>query len=361
MTAGDRMTLQYSLSRPDFDLDVAVDVPLRGIIGVFGESGAGKTTLLRCIAGLEQRATGRLVVAGETWQDGAKSLAAHERAVGYVFQEPRLFAHLDVRHNIEFGRRRRRPVNPDVDGIVELLGIGPLLDRRPAELSGGEAQRAAIARALVSGPRVVLMDEPLASLDRARRDEILPFLDRLHAESRVPVVYVSHGIDEVCRLCDQLLVMDRGRVVASGELQDVLVRTDLPVLAGDEAGTVIEADVDAWSREDGLLRLVTPAGRLWVPGAEQSPGTRVRLRIRANDVSIARSRPEASTILNILPVTVEVIEPDRGATALLRLAAGGATLLARVTRRSVRELSLVQGDAVFAQIKSAAVRSPAVR
>ena len=359
MTGGDRITLQYSLTRPDFDLDVAVDVPLRGVIGVFGESGAGKTTLLRCIAGLERGATGRLVVAGDTWQDGTLSRAAHERAIGYVFQEPRLFAHLDVRRNIGFGLRRRRPAGADVAGIVELLGIGTLLDRLPAELSGGEAQRVAIARALVSGPKVVLMDEPLASLDRARRDEILPFLDRLHAESRVPVIYVSHGIDEICRLCDQLLVMDRGRVVAAGELQDVLVRTDLPVLAGEEAGAVIEAGVDGWLREDGLLRLATPAGTLLVPGAERAPGERVRLRIRANDVSVALSRPESSTILNILPATVAAIEPDRGATVMLRLAAGGATLLARVTRRSVRELGLGQGDAVFAQIKSAAVKAPA--
>jgi molybdate transport system ATP-binding protein len=354
--------MRYVLRRGGFALDVDVTLPLTGITGIFGPSGAGKTTLLRCIAGLERPETGRLVVAGETWQGEDRFRAVHERAIGYVFQEPRLFEHLDVRRNIEYGWRRRGEGNgEDVDRIVALLGLEGLLGRRASELSGGEAQRVAIARALLRAPELVLMDEPLASLDRARRDEILPFLDRLHAESSVPILYVSHVIDEICRLCDHLLVMESGRVVADGELQSVLVRTDLPLLAGEDAGSVIECRVTGYDGEDELLRLGTSGGELLVPGRPREPGAPLRLRIRANDVSICRARPEASTILNILPAVVESIQPGEGSSGLVRLALGEDRVVARVTRRSIRELALAPGDRVFAQIKSVAMRSRAGR
>lgn len=356
------IAIRYALRRPSFGLDVDIEIPMHGITGVYGRSGSGKTSLLRCIAGLEAPAEGRLVVAGDTWQDERTARAVHEREIGYVFQEPRLFDHLDVRGNVEYGARRRPDTGgPSLDSVIDLLGLERLLDRKPSALSGGEAQRVAIARALLCAPRFVLMDEPLASLDQAHRNEILPFLERLHAASSIPVIYVSHHIDEICRLCDHLIVIDDGRVVAAGELQQVLMRTDLPILAGGEAGSVIEGTVAAFDPQDKLLCLSTSAGEFWVPGAEREPGTLLRLRIRANDVSLCPSRPGQSTILNILPAVVESIQEEQGASGLVRLAVGGDKLLARVTQRSIREMGIAVGDELFAQIKSVAVRAPSTR
>ena len=210
MSASERLSVRYRLERDDFTFAVDLELPLAGVIGVFGTSGAGKTTLLRCIAGLEQPDSGRLIVAGETWQDDTASLPPNERDVGYVFQEPRLFPHLDVRGNLEYGQRRNRREGIALHEAAELLGLEGMMERAVKSLSGGEAQRVAIARALLRGPRFVLMDEPLASLDRARREEILPFLDRLHLQQRIPIVYVSHSIDEIARLCDSLVIMDGG-------------------------------------------------------------------------------------------------------------------------------------------------------
>ena len=359
MNAGSVIQVCYAMRRENFALDVDLKLPLRGITGVFGASGTGKTSLLRCIAGLERPSTGKLVVAGDVWQDDASNQwrAVHKRDIGYVFQEPRLFAHLDVRGNIEYGlRRREHGGTPDVDRVISLLGLEPLLNRRPGDLSGGEAQRVAIARALLCAPRFVLMDEPLASLDQARKDEILPFLDRLHAESEVPIIYVSHNIEEICRLCDHLVVIHNGRVVADGELQSVLVRMDLPILAGEEAGSIIQGTAVAYDENDDLTRLQCTGGDLWVPGKANMDGSTLRLRIRANDVSLCRNRPEQSTILNIMPVVVDAIQADHGPSALVRLVLGTDRIIARVTRRSIRELGLQKGDKIFAQIKSVAVR-----
>ena len=360
MSAGNGIHVRYALARGDFELDIEADLPLKGITGVFGASGAGKTSLLRCIAGLERPVTGKLVVADDVWQDEAAGIwrAPNERAVGYVFQEPRLFGHLDVRGNIEYGLRRREHNGvPDRQHVIDMLGIGGLLDRRPDELSGGEAQRVAIARALLCAPRFVLMDEPLASLDQARKAEILPFLDRLHANGEVPIIYVSHNIDEVCRLCDHLVVIDGGRVLAHGELQSVLVRTDLPILAGEEAGSVIQGTAGAYYNQDDLTRLHFSGGELWVPGRAGPEGAGLRLRVRANDVSLCRVKPEYSTILNIVPAVIEEMQADAGPSVLVRLALGDDKIVARVTRRSVRELQLSESDELFAQIKSVAVRA----
>lgn len=352
--------LGYELRRGAFTLDVGLELPMQGITALFGASGAGKTTLLRCIAGLERPAAGRLQVDGETWEDSDSrvSRSVQQRRIGYVFQEPRLFDHLSVQGNIEYGRKRReRNGAADFDHVVDLLGLRPLLPRQPGALSGGEAQRVAIARALLAAPRFVLMDEPLAALDQARRDDILPFLDRLHAEAEIPIIYVSHNIDEVCRLCDHLAVIEDGRVAANGALQDVLVDTDVAALGGEQAGSVIEGVASGYDERDGLAKLAFSGGELWVPGAAASRGARLRLRIRAGDVSLCRERPAASTILNILPATVEAIHADQGPSALVRLALGDERILARVTKRSVRELQLGPGDELFAQIKSVAVRS----
>jgi len=263
-----------------------------------------------------------------------------------------------VKANIEFGFKRRKSNGaPSVDHVIELLGLEKLLSRDVAELSGGEAQRVAIARALMCAPRFVLMDEPLASLDQARRDEILPFLDRLHTEAEIPIIYVSHNIEEVCRLCDYLVVIDDGRVAGDGELQDVLVSMDIAALDGDHAGSVIEGSAGQYDTDDELTRLEFSGGDLWLPGKAAAEGSSLRLRIRASDVSLCRKRPEQSTILNILPAQVESIQPSRGPSALVRLILGDDRVLARVTKRSIRELNLQAGDNLFAQIKSVAVRA----
>ncbi|MGH7436623.1 MAG: molybdenum ABC transporter ATP-binding protein, partial [Polyangiaceae bacterium] len=271
-------------ARGVFRLDVDLDVPARGITALFGPSGSGKTTCLRALAGLE-RTTGSLRVGDETWQDDARGVytPAHERAVGYVFQDSGLFAHLSVRANVEYGRKRRarRSAGPllDVPGVVRLLGIGPLMERSPAHLSGGERQRVALARALVAGPRLLLMDEPLASLDAARKAEVLPYLERVRDELAIPAIYVSHSIDEVARLAGHVVLLDAGRVVASGAAGETLTRLDLPIAKLDDAGVVIEATVTEHDDVDSLTRLDVGGVTLWVARLERPAGSRARVSI----------------------------------------------------------------------------------
>ena len=281
-------------------------------------------------------------------------LPPHRRNVGYVFQRPALFPHLDVQANIDYGARRAASSRVDAEQVIDILGIGELLQRKPDTLSGGQAQRVAIAAALLRSPDLVLMDEPLASLDRARKDELLPYFDRLREELSVPVIYVSHDIDEISRLCDHLVVLDDGKVVASGGLVDLLAFADVPQLGGGNAGVVV------WGKpvdtEDGLTRFDFGDGDIWVPGDFTSEPVALRLRIAANDVSICRERPSETTILNVLRATVENIRADDDATVIVRLALGNQNLLARVTRRSVEKLGLAEGDRVFAQVKTVTVR-----
>lgn len=349
MIPGDRsvpdvaVTLKHTLRRGDFELDVDVQIPAKGITGLFGESGSGKTTLLRCIAGLETNTS-------------ADVRPTHKRGVGYVFQEPQLFPHLDVRGNIEFGLRRSSAPRVDQRQVVEMLGLGDLLGRKPDGLSGGEAQRVAIAAVLLRSPNLVLMDEPLASLDQRRKDELLPYLDRLHNELSVPMIYVSHSIDEVSRLCDYLVLIDGGKVVGSGELHEMLSRLDLPMLSGRNAGTVIEAVPERYDSDYGLTQFRFSGGELRVPGHYDLNAQSVRLRIAANDVSICLARPENTTILNILEAVIDDVQADGPASALVRLAVGSDYVLALITRRSVARLGLKQGDRVFAQVKSMTVR-----
>ena len=336
--------VRHALTLGTFKLDVDVDVPDTGVTGVFGESGSGKTTLLRCIAGLER-------------SEHDTGLAPHRRNVGYVFQRPALFPHLDVQANIGYGARRAASARVDAEQVIDILGIGELMHRKPATLSGGQAQRVAIAAALLRSPDLVLMDEPLASLDRARKDELLPYFDRLREELSVPVIYVSHDIDEISRLCDHLVVLDAGKVVASGGLVDLLAFADVPQLGGSNAGVVL------WGKpvdtEDGLTRFDFGDGDIWAPGDFTSESVALRLRIAANDVSICRERPSETTILNVLGATVEDVRADDNATVIVRLGLGNQNLLARVTRRSVKRLNLAEGDRVFAQVKSVTVRRQA--
>lgn len=359
----ERLTARLALSRPGFQLDVALDLPARGITALFGPSGCGKTTVLRALAGLE-RARGAVQVAGQVWQDDARGvfMPPHQRPIGYVIQEAALFPHLTVQRNLVYGLHRIAPAQRQIEvaHAVSLLGIGPLLARAPATLSGGERQRVAIARALLTSPRLLLMDEPLAALDAGRKAEILPYLERLHAELAMPIVYVTHAMDEVARLADHLVVMAAGAVQAEGPLHALLARTDLPLSQADDAGVVIEAMVAEHDAPYQLSRLRLPDGAsLWIGRVPQPVGTAVRARVLARDVSVVREPPAASSILNVLPVTLQALQQD-GATTTLGLATGHGAgtptrLLARITRRSCDALALQPGDRLYAQIKGAAL------
>ncbi len=360
MSGGDRIEFAYRLEHGGFVLDAAGTVEMRGITGIFGPSGAGKTSLLRCIAGLDRAARGRLVVGRETWEDSSQDLRrpANERGVGYVFQEPRLFPHLDVQRNLVYGERRAKQKSPiGFDAVVELLGLGALLTRRPDGLSGGEAQRVAIGRAMLRAPRVMLMDEPVASLDAARKQEVLPFIRQLHVESGIPVLYVTHSFDELCELCDQLVLLQDGRVAGCGDLQDLLAEATLPLSEGDRAGVLLDARVLEWDERDDISTLGTALGILRVPGRAVA-GERIRLRVRAADVSLARDASAATSILNRIPATVAELRDESSHSILVRLEASGDILLARITRRSARELDLQPGDRVIAQIKAVSLRRP---
>ncbi|MDE2310697.1 MAG: molybdenum ABC transporter ATP-binding protein, partial [Betaproteobacteria bacterium] len=341
-----------------FVLDVDLELPARGITALFGPSGSGKTTLLRCIAGLERTTDGLLRVHDEVWQDGANFLPAHRRPLGYVFQEASLFPHLSVRRNLEYGMRRipsvERKVQPEQ--VVELMGLSRLIERDPAHLSGGERQRVAIGRALLTSPRLLLMDEPLSALDVAGRQEILPYLERLHGELGTPVIYVSHTLDEVARLADYVVMLEHGRVISSGAPGEILTRLDLPTAHLDNAGAVIEAAVAVHDEAYHLTRLDFSGGCLWVSKVEREVGSVVRARVLARDVSIATVAPQGSSIINILAARIAEIQDEGQDRVNLRLAVGGEhMLLSRITRRSRDQLGLAVGAGVFAQVKSVAL------
>ena len=353
------MTARFDLALGEFRLDAGFEAPGRGVTALFGPSGSGKTTLLRCLAGLERASNGYLEVNGEIWQDDSKGiyLPTHRRPLGYVFQEASLFPHLSVRRNLEYGWKRIPAAQRRVgfDQAVELVGIGPLLARDPARLSGGERQRVAIARALLVSPDLLLMDEPLAALDLASKGEILPYLERLHDELSIPVLYVSHSPDEVARLADYMVLMEKGRSLASGPLKDMLARLDIPLAHGDEAGVVIDMVVGEHDETYHLTRLDFAGGGISVARQPHALGHRMRLRIHARDVSLALERHSDSSILNILPARVVEVADENPAQVVVRLDAEGVPLLARITRKSSALLGLEPGMAVFAQVKSVAL------
>ena len=346
-------------ARGAFRLNVDLALPQRGITALFGHSGSGKTTILRAIAGLERAPGGYVALGNEVWQDEANGVfvPVHQRALGYVFQEASLFPHLSVRGNLEFGRKRV-PVHERrfaLEPVADLLGIGALLDRRPDGLSGGERQRVAIARALLASPRLLLMDEPLAALDLKRKLEILPYLERMHEELALPIVYVSHAPDEVARLADHLVLLDDGNVVASGPLTETLARVDLPPSFADDAGVVLETML-AGHEDDALSRLEFAGGALLVGRRREPVGTRLRCRIHARDVSLVLARPEHTSIVNRLPAVVTAVAAtDTPGHVLVQLRMGASPLLARITERSRRELGIEPGRALWAQIKGVAL------
>ncbi len=326
---------------------------------LFGRSGSGKTSVLNAIAGLLRPERGRIVVGDVVFFDSSgTSVPVQERRVGYVFQDGMLLPHLTVRQNLVYGRffTPAAERHADFDRIVALLDLGRLLARRPRDLSGGEKQRVAIGRALLASPRLLLMDEPLASLDAARKTEILHYVERLRDEMKIPIVYVSHAIEEVVRLADTMIVISDGKVVASGTVTGLAARLDLrPYLGRFEAGAVVEATVAEHDLAHGLTRLRFDGGELHAPDVDALAGERLRVRIRARDVSLALSAPRDASFLNVLPGVVAAIGEPAGASVDVSVALGATTIVARITRKSVAALDLVPGKRVYALVKSVAI------
>ncbi len=355
------ISLRLALQRAEFNLAITITVPARGVTVLFGPSGSGKTTVLRCVAGLE-RASGQILIGDEVWQDDQRQIfvPTWQRELGFVFQEASLFEHLDVRRNLEFGLNRlrieRQAARVALDDAIDLLGIGSLLDRSTVNLSGGEKQRVAIARALVTQPKILLLDAPLASLDIARRKEILPWLERLHRELQIPVIYVTHSLDELARLADHVVMLDQGRVSASGHLQEICTHPIMAMTAGDEAGVVVESTIQRIDREFHLAEVGFGNGTLWVRDGGVPAGAPIRVRILARDVSLATSAQGSSTIQNVISGVIESITDEAHASqALVTVRCGEAILLSRVTRRALATLQLRKGSPVWCQVKSAAL------
>ncbi len=342
-----------------FSLDAELDLPLEGVTALFGPSGSGKSSLLRIIAGLDRVAGNQVMLGGEVWQDDSKGvfMPPHRRSIGFVFQDTQLFPHLSVDANIAYGMKRagRRAPRHGIGQIVDILDLGALMDRRPSTLSGGERQRVAIARAVMTSPKLLLMDEPLSSLDIERKDEILPFIERLAHEIGTPILYVSHAIDEVLRLASTLVLIARGRIVAKGPIEEVTSRLDLHPYTGRlDAGAVLRSTVSAHERERGITRMVFPGGELVSPLIDANIGTSINVRIRSRDVSLSLDAPKRTSILNILPGRVVQIEDSGGPQAHVLLDVG-SPLWARITNVSVKELGLKPGMSVYALIKAVAV------
>jgi molybdate transport system ATP-binding protein len=356
---------RFRLRRPGFALDVEFALPARGATSLFGASGAGKTTVLRCLAGLERAPESRLAVLGETWQDEGRGLFVPpwRRRVGYVPQEAGLFAHLRVRDNLRYGMRRVPAEQRAVDfaQVVDWLGLGPFVARRPASLSGGERQRVAIGRALLTSPRLLLLDEPLSALDERSRRAILPYLEALPERLAVPIVFVSHALPEVARLCERMVWIDGGRVRATGPTTSLLGSVDLAVADGDALGAVLLATVVAHDDEDHLTELAVPGGTFFVRRVDRAPGARVRVQVPARDVSLALDPEPHSSILNVLRCAVLDLSPAGAGRTTVRLrpldAPEGTVLLARITTRSARALGLGPGATVFARVKSVGLLS----
>jgi molybdate transport system ATP-binding protein len=366
-----RIRATLRATRAAFRLEVDLDIPAKGLTGIFGPSGGGKTTCLRMLAGLE-RGQGAVSVGSEVWQDDDRGvfLPPHRRAVGFVFQDAVLFPHLTVRGNLDYALRRRqgrqdgtastgrgRNVAGEVDAIVERFDLGPMLDRRPVHLSGGERQRVAIARALLAAPRLLLMDEPVASLDAARKREIFPYLERLRDGETVPVVYVSHSLEEISRLASHLVLLESGKVTATGTVAETLARLDLPLAQLEDAAVVIHGRVAAHDETDQLTRIEFAGGHLWIGMTPRPVGAPMRVRVLARDVTLARDPPGPSSILNVLDAHVDELHDAGPGRVNVRLSVGAASvpLLARVTQRSRDVLQLAPGLRLYALIKSVAL------
>lgn len=354
----DARTLYIKLKKSlaEYLLEVDTHIPLDGVTVIFGRSGSGKTTLLRSIAGLTE-ARGELRFGSNVWMSDTCFVPPHQRTVGFVFQDARLFPHLTVEQNLAFARKRAEkalPI-PDIE-IIKLLNLEPLLPHCASALSGGEQQRVAIARALFISPELLLMDEPLASLDYTHRQEILSYLERLKQQLNLPVLYVTHSADELSRLADHLLVLEQGKVVGQGALNQVLAQMDFPIRLGDERGVVISGKVTAERDPWGLGKVSFDGGELWVQDKAFELGQSVRVRVLARDVSVSLSPAKDSSIVNILQAEIDGIAEQRESPlVLIRAMVGAQPVLARLTRRSLEQLKLTEGQKIWLQIKSAAL------
>jgi len=358
--------LQINIARSAFELKLELQLPAQGITAIFGPSGSGKTTFLRAVAGLEKNPQGLIQIGENIWQDTKQGIyiPTWQRSLGYVFQESSLLPHLSVAENLNFGLKRvlksansaPTAANKALQASIELLGIGGLLQRMPDELSGGERQRVAIARAIAMQPQLLLMDEPLASLDAARRQEIFPWLARLRDELKVPMLYVTHSAEEVTRLADHLLVLDRGQIKAQGPVNQVLTQVVNPVVVGEDAGALIAGHIGAVDAQWHLSRVDFEGGSVWMRDEGLTVGKAVRIRILARDVSLATSDPQNTSIQNQLRGSIQSITPDpHPSQVMVVLKCGAEEVLARVTNRAVNELALQVGMPVWAQVKSVAL------
>jgi molybdate transport system ATP-binding protein len=358
------ITIKVDLPRPAFHLQVEVAIPGQGITAVFGPSGCGKTSLLRAIAGLEDaeltKQHSHIQVNGTVWFSATQQLPTHQRKVGFVFQEASLFEHLTVQKNLAYGFKRNQPSRADidervkVDELIALLELAPLLERSTSHLSGGERQRVALARAVLASPTLLLMDEPLAALDQQRKQEIVPYLERLQQYLAIPVIYVSHALDEIVQLADHLLLMDKGKIVAAGALTDLL--SEHPLLAHrEDAFTLLQGTVTDINSAHHLTCVSFGTTTVFLPQLHAAQHQPVRLRVYARDVSLCLDYPQRTSILNILPARITQIEAgDRGQN-LVRLAIEDQVLLARISHLSCYQLGLAVGQHVYAQIKALAL------
>ena len=349
----------FRLKRPDFDIEADFIIPEKGVLGIFGHSGSGKTTLLRCIAGLEKKTRGRIEINGEVWLDESKRLSIQQRNIGYVFQEGRLFPHLIVCRNLRYGESRkvagntaRSGVDLDRQHLLELLNIGHLLERYPSQLSGGEQQRVAIARALLKKPQMLLLDEPLVSLDESRKQEILPYLENLHEVLNIPILYVSHDMNEMLRLCDRMLVMENGKIVSQGDIHEVLVSSDSPLAKVEHAVAVLEGTVSKQEKPFAISTVHTVNGNAFqVPGLLPM-GKHVRLIVSASDVSLAKQRAENSSILNIIAGDVTQVLDRKNGRVLLQINCNNDIVLSLISQKSYELLGLERDGRVFIQVKA---------
>jgi len=353
------IAFSFELAQDGFQLNAEARLPGTGITALFGASGSGKTSLLRCIAGLERAGKGHIEINGERWQDSAKGLFVppHQRALGYVFQEAALFPHLRVKANLEYGWQRTPAAEQkgELNHICDILGIGELLQRYPHQLSGGEKQRVAVGRALLNSPQLLLMDEPMAALDRPRKAEIMPYLERLHAEADIPILYVTHDLEELARIADHLALIENGRILRQGPLAEMFASIDLPIARDEDAGAIIKTQITQHDDEYHLTHLQFCGGEILVSRIERAVGEPLNIRIHARDVSLALQPPGESSILNVVQATITEMLDQGAGRIMVRLDAGGTPLLARITHKSQSRLGLEVDMPVYAQIKSVAV------